>query len=93
MNWKSLEAADIDKNTPVSAARLRNVKFSKRGTSIILDSVGGGANTLTLTRLSEGVITISTVKDAIKNTVTRVYDIRDLILTLPDNTPEKPALA
>ena len=81
VNWKSLEAAGIDRNTPVTA-RLHNIKFSK-ALNIILDSVGGGQTKLGYT-VDEGVITISTAEDLSKNVVVRVYDIRDLIIDVPD---------
>jgi len=76
VNWKSLEGAGIDRNTPVSAS-LRNIKFSK-ALNVILDSVGGGQTRLGYT-IDEGVITISTADDLSKNVVVRVYDIRDLL--------------
>jgi general secretion pathway protein D len=87
VNWKALEAAGLDRNTPVSA-RLRNVKFSKALT-VILDSVSGGTVPLGFT-IDDGVITISTGEDLDKNTLTRVYDIRDLIIDIPDfdNAPQ-----
>jgi len=83
VNWKSLEAAGIDRNTPVSAS-LRNIKFAK-ALNVILDSVGGGQTKLGYT-IDEGVITISTADDLSKNVVVRVYDIRDLIVNIPDFT-------
>src|SRR5207249_4215477 len=36
--------------------------------------------------VDEGVITISTEEDLSKNVVTRVFDIRDLIINIPDFT-------
>jgi type II secretory pathway component GspD/PulD (secretin) len=83
VNWKALEAAGIDRNAAVTA-RLRNVKFSK-ALRIILDSVGSDTAKLGYT-VDEGVITISTAEDLSGNTLTRVYDIRDLILQVPDFT-------
>jgi general secretion pathway protein D len=83
VNWKSLEAAGVDRNAPVTA-RLHNVKFSK-ALNVILDSVGGGQTKLGYT-VDEGVITISTAEDLSKNVVVRVYDIRDLIINVPDFT-------
>ncbi|HXE52166.1 MAG TPA: hypothetical protein VN541_04090, partial [Tepidisphaeraceae bacterium] len=83
VNWKAMEAAGIDRNTPVTA-RLHNVKFSK-ALSLILDSVGGGQTKLGYT-IDEGVITISTADDLSKNVVVQVYDIRDLIIDVPDFT-------
>jgi general secretion pathway protein D len=87
VNWKTLEGAGIDRNAPVTA-KLRNVKFSK-ALSIILDSVGGGTTKLGYT-IDEGVIEIATADELGKNTLTRVYDIRDLIINVPDfdNPPD-----
>lgn len=82
VNWKSLEAAKIDRNSPVSA-NLRNIKFSK-ALGIILDSVGG--QTKLGYGVEEGVITISTQGDFDRNVVVRVYDIRDLIVVIPEFT-------
>jgi general secretion pathway protein D len=45
--------------------------------------VGGGMVKLGYT-VDEGVITISTEEDLSKNVITRVYDIRDLIINVPD---------
>jgi general secretion pathway protein D len=81
VNWRALEAAGINKDAPVTA-RLRNVRFSK-ALSTILDDVGGGNIKLTYT-IDEGVITISTADDLAKNVVTRVFDIRDLLVEVPD---------
>ncbi|HWP39446.1 MAG TPA: hypothetical protein VNL70_00875, partial [Tepidisphaeraceae bacterium] len=81
VNWRALEAAGIDRNAPVTA-RLRDVKFSK-ALSTILSDVGGGLVRLGYT-IDEGVITISTEEDLSSNVVTRVYDIRDLIINVTD---------
>ncbi len=83
VNWRALEQSGIDKNTPVSA-RLHDVKFSKALTTILAD-VGGGAVKLGYT-VDEGVITISTEEDLSHNTITQTYDIRDLIIDVPDFT-------
>src|SRR5262249_44108318 len=81
VNWRALEAAGIDKNAPVTA-RLRDVKFSKALETILRD-VGGGTVRLGYT-IDEGVISISTEEDLASNVVTRVYDIRDLIVNVQD---------
>lgn len=81
VNWRALEAAGIDRNTPVTT-RLRDIRFSKALDTILRD-VGGGTVALSYT-VDDGVITISTSDDLSKNTVTRVYDIRDLIVEVPD---------
>ena len=64
--------------------RLRDVKFSK-ALQIILASVSTDTVKLGYT-VDQGVITISTAEDLAGNTLTRVYDIRDLILQVPDFT-------
>ncbi len=83
VNWKALEAAGLDRNTPVSVS-LRDVPFSKALTTI-LASVGGTAN-LSYT-VDDGVITISTRDDLVASVPPRVatYDIRDLLIQ-PDNS-------
>lgn len=83
VNWRALEGAGIAKDTQVTA-RLRDVKFNKVLTTI-LNEVGGGTVRLGYT-IDEGVITISTEEDLSANVVTRVYDIRDLIINIPDFT-------
>lgn len=81
VNWRALEAEGVDRAAPVTA-RLRDVRFSKALDTILAD-VGGGMVTLGYT-VDEGVITISTATDLAQNTLTRVYDIRDLIIEIPD---------
>src|SRR5439155_3600438 len=81
VRWRTLEAAGIDRNTPVTI-RLRDVRFSKALSSILGD-VGGGTVKIGYT-VGEGVITISTEEELSKDTLTRVYDIRDLIIEIPD---------
>ena len=81
VNWRALEAAGIDRAAPVTA-RLRDVKFSKALDTILRD-VGGGTVELAYT-IDEGIITISTSEDLSADTDTQVYDIRDLLVTVPD---------
>lgn len=83
VNWKTLEAANIDRTAPVTL-KLRNVKFAK-ALNLILENVSGGATKLGYT-IDDGVITISTADDLANNKLTRVYDIRDLIINIPDFT-------
>ncbi|HEV8604362.1 MAG TPA: hypothetical protein VGQ99_03290 [Tepidisphaeraceae bacterium] len=81
VNWRTIEAAGVEKTAPVSA-RLHDIKFSKALTTILSD-VGGGAVKLGYT-VDDGVITISTAEDLNKNTAINVYDIRDLLVIAPD---------
>ena len=75
VNWKALEAASIDKQTPITAS-LRDVKFSKV-LDIVLEQAGAGKLAYTI---DDGVITISTTDDLNKATITKVYDVRDLLM-------------
>jgi type II secretory pathway component GspD/PulD (secretin) len=83
VDWVALEAAGIDRNTPVTA-RLRDVKFSK-ALQILLDQVGGGDVQLGYA-FDGNVMTVSTADVLARQTVTKVYDIRDLIIDIPDFT-------
>jgi len=82
VKWKALEMAGIDKSTPVTV-KLSGVTFEK-ALRVILDDVGGVTPLSHV--LDEGVITISTKEDLSTLTVTRVYDIRDLIVRVPNFT-------
>jgi hypothetical protein len=75
VNWKSLEAAGVDKNTPMTA-KLRNIKFSK-ALNVLLDSAGGGSG-LVVWRPEGNVITI-TAGSARGKVVQRTYDVKDLV--------------
>ena len=85
VNWRALENAKLDRNSPVTA-RMRDIKLSK-ALAIILDSLGGDTVKLGYT-VDDGVITISTDDDLARNTITSVYDIRDLIIPIPDFDPK-----
>ena len=81
VNWRALEEAGVKRETPVTA-RLRDVKLGPALQSILADA-GGGHVELGAT-IDDGVITISTADDLRKNVATRVYDIRDLLVVVPD---------
>jgi beta-lactamase regulating signal transducer with metallopeptidase domain len=82
VNWKALEAAGIKREATVSA-RLRMIPFRKALT-VILDSIAGGGTTKLGFVVDEGVITISTDDDLPRDTLTRVYDLRDLVTPIPN---------
>jgi general secretion pathway protein D len=81
VNWNSLQTVGIDQSVPVNV-NLTNVSFEKVLTTV-LDDVGGVAAQLGYV-IDEGVITVSTQEDLSRKTVTRVYDILDLIHPVPD---------
>jgi type II secretory pathway component GspD/PulD (secretin)/tetratricopeptide (TPR) repeat protein len=85
VDWPALERASIARDAPVTA-RARDIKFSK-ALELIFKSVNGEDpdNQLGYS-IDEGVITISTKKELNKNTITRRYDINDLLFVAPDYT-------
>lgn len=89
VNWPALEGAGVDPNAPVSL-RLRNVPFSKVLRSV-LDIVGGGVVNLGYT-VEEGVITVSTGEELARNTQTKIYLIRDLLVVPEDFSENAPNL-
>jgi len=89
VDWPALERASIARDAPVTA-NLHDIKFSK-ALQIIFESVQGEDDDKKLGyTLDDGVITISTKKELSKNTVTRRYDINDLLFVAPDynNAPD-----
>ncbi len=90
VNWRALEAAGIDRNAPVTA-RLRNAKFVKV-LRVILDEVGGDTVKLGYS-VEDGTVTVTTEEDLNRNTLTKVYDIRDLLTDTPDHAPASDAAA
>lgn len=80
VNWPALEAAGVDKNTQVTIS-LANVT-RKKALEEILSTVS------TVVPLGyivdEGIVHISTRDELSKKVETRVYDIRDLLLVVPD---------
>ena len=73
VNWKSLEAAGIDRNAPVTA-RLRNIKFSK-ALSVVLDSAGGKMGLLNWAP-DGNIIMITAGSNKVEQ---RTYDVKDLV--------------
>jgi beta-lactamase regulating signal transducer with metallopeptidase domain/type II secretory pathway component GspD/PulD (secretin) len=86
VDWRALEAAGIEKDTPVTA-RLRNITLAK-ALNVLLGDAGGGKVKLGFL-MEGGVIAISTVDGLPKNVVTTVYDMRDLVASIPDFDSEK----
>lgn len=81
VNWPALTLAGVTPETPVSVD-LKHVRLDKV-LDLVLDEAGG-----TKTRLGyavdEGVVTVSTQAELNRQTVTRVYNIRDLLAVAPN---------
>lgn len=81
VNWAALQPAGVDKTTQVDV-HLSQVSVEK-ALKVVLEYVGGATAQLNFV-VNDGVIKISTKEDLSKDTVTRVYDIRDLIVRIPN---------
>ncbi len=80
VNWRVLEAARISKDMPVNV-KLRALPM-RRVLQFILDDVSG---TTPLTYfIDQGVIEITTREAADSKMITRVYDVGDLVVEIPD---------
>jgi len=85
VKWDSLALEGIDRTKEVTV-KLKNVT-TKKALNVVLDSVGGVVPLGYV--IDGGVITISTKADLSTRTSTRVYDIRDLIVRVPNfDAPE-----
>lgn len=79
-NWAALSAAAIEKEAEVNL-KLQGVKYEK-ALQLILNAVGAGETELAY-EIDDGVVTVSTKEDLSRNKVTRVYNVQDLIITVP----------
>ena len=76
VDWRQLEAAGLDVNSPVSV-NLQNVS-ALVVLKASLDNLGGG-NIRVGYCIVDGIVHISTADDLVRYTVTRIYNVRDLI--------------
>lgn len=86
VRWNRIEPAGIDPKTPVDVS-LQNISLA-RALDILLEQVAPPETPLAYT-VSDGVVTISTQDDLNRDTVTRVYDISDLLVA-PTNPGRAP---
>ncbi|HUT01180.1 MAG TPA: secretin N-terminal domain-containing protein, partial [Phycisphaerae bacterium] len=85
VNWRALQAAGIEQNTPVSVD-IRKISV-RRALDLVLREASGaaaGADGELRYVIGGGVLTISTKADLAREPIRRVYDIRDLIVPVPD---------
>ncbi|HEX4794291.1 MAG TPA: M56 family metallopeptidase [Humisphaera sp.] len=76
VEWKALDAAKIDPKTPVTL-KAHHIKMSK-AIDWILAGIGGDPPTLGYV-IRDGALVISTQNELAKDTLNRIYDVRDLI--------------
>jgi hypothetical protein len=80
VEWKTLEAAGVTRDTPINV-RLRGVSLRKALNTIMAEAGGGDQIGWTT---DEGVVTVTTKEKINATTYTRIYDIRDLLVEIPD---------
>jgi hypothetical protein len=85
VNWRELERAGISRQAPIKAS-LGGLQ-TQDAILRVLAVADGGTGRLGVT-VEDHVLTISTNEDLARNTLTRVYDVRDL---LPGDPKARPA--
>jgi general secretion pathway protein D len=87
VNWRALMAAGIEQTTKVSVD-VRKITVKRALDLVLRDVSGSGAATGPESELryvvDGGVLTISTKADLAKEPIRRVYDVRDLLVPVPD---------
>ncbi len=82
VDWRSLEGAGVTRDTPVSLS-LTNVT-PRTMLDRVLAKVGDAGLGKADWAVSDGVVTVASDEAIRKNTVLAIYDIRDLIIEVPD---------
>lgn len=84
VNWHDLNQAGIDRSTPVELD-LPNEITLKKALTELLEQAGGGLVDVGY-EVSDGVLTVATQGFLNKKTHPRVYDVKDLLMEIPDFT-------
>ena len=85
VNWAALEAAGVEQDLAITL-QLNNVP-AEQALKLVLQQAGAGAELEPIGfSIIDGIVTISTQRDLQKTTDTRVYDIRDLLVQVPNFT-------
>lgn len=87
VNWRALESAGISRDIPITTD-LADVKLEKALSLMLADA--SLADVPLGYEIDDGVVTVSTREDLDHHTVTRVYDVRDLVVHIPnfDDAPD-----
>lgn len=80
VRWQTLEDAGVERDTPVSI-KVRNLRLSQV-LWLIMNEVGGSELKLAY-RASGTLLILSTEEDLSKEMVTKVYDVSDLLIRIP----------
>ncbi len=85
INWAALEAAGVEQDMAITL-QLNNVP-AEQALRLVLQQAGAGAELEPIGfSVIDGIVTVSTQRDLQKTTDTRVYDIRDLLVQVPNFT-------
>jgi hypothetical protein len=76
VNWRALSSIRVKKDLPVTTD-LSHLTLAE-ALDKLLSEIGGSQERLGY-QVEEDVVTISTLRDLGKNTITRVYDVRELL--------------
>ena len=85
VNWRALEAAGIDRATPVGI-RLADVPVGE-ALRFILDDVGGSTVELDYRVMPSGTLVVSTAEDLAKHRERRVIDVSHVLASVAPATP------
>ena len=80
VRWQILQDAGVDKDKPISI-QARNLRLSQVLWLIMNDA--GGSEIKLGYRASGNLLVLSTAEDLDKEMVTKIYDVSDLLITLP----------
>ena len=83
VNWAVLESIDMSKDTPVTL-QLTNVPVDQALRLVLQQASGSNEQDPVTYSIIEGVVTVSTDRDLAKATDIRPYDIRDLLVQVPN---------
>lgn len=83
VNWHSLEASGITKDTPISV-KATDITVSK-GLNMVLEQINSGKNKMDSVYwiVDDGVVTVATGTAINHNLTIKVIDVADLLLTVP----------
>jgi len=81
VNWNDLHRAGVERTVPIDLNLPREITLKKALTEM-LDQAGGGAVTLGFD-VADGAITVATQAYLDKKTYAAMYDINDLLITVP----------
>ena len=81
VRWSALEDVGVERDKPISL-KMRNLRLSQVLWLIMSEATGGGPARLAY-RATGDMIVLSTHEDLNRQMITKVYDVRDLLVRVP----------